>query len=79
MLAFVPKDQFKLLAGENAQTDYQFNKKQIHHLFCATCGVSSFAHGAGPDGKEMVAVNTRCLDGVDLGSLKVNQFDGRSM
>ena len=48
LLAFVPQSQFRLLAGEDALTDYQFNKKVIHHLFCATCGVASFAHGEKP-------------------------------
>src|SRR3954469_21049226 len=51
MLTFVPAEQFKLLKGENAQTDYQFNKKHIHHLFCSTCGIASFANGVGPNGK----------------------------
>ena len=43
LLAFMPKDSFKLLSGEGATTEYQFNKHNIHHLFCATCGIQSFA------------------------------------
>jgi hypothetical protein len=78
LLTFVPEGQFKLLKGESALGDYQFNKKVIHHLFCKTCGVGSFARGKGPDGKVMCAVNVRCLDGVDLGGLTVKEIDGRS-
>lgn len=78
VLSFVPADAFRLLAGEDALTDYQFNKHMIHHLFCATCGVTSFARGKGPDGKEMVAINVRCLDDVDLGAVKITQHDGKS-
>ena len=78
LLAFVPADQFELLSGEGDLTDYQFNKKQIHHLFCSTCGVRSFARGKGPDGKEMRAVNVRCLDDVDISTLTPMQFDGKS-
>ena len=55
--------EFKLLSGEGATTEYQFNKHVIHHLFCSTCGIQSFAHGKGPDGIEMVAINARCLEG----------------
>jgi hypothetical protein len=79
LLAFVPADQFKLLSGENNLTDYQFNKKVIHHVFCSTCGVRSFARGKGPDGAEMRAVNVRCLDDVDVSTLTPMQFDGKSM
>src|ERR1700753_489673 len=42
-LAFVPAPQFKLERGDDALTDYQFGKKRIHHLFCKTCGIRSFA------------------------------------
>jgi hypothetical protein len=79
LLTFVPAAQFKQLAGEGAQTDYQFGKKHIHHLFCTTCGVRSFSHGAGPDGSEWFAVNVRTLAGVELESLKVKHFDGRHL
>ena len=74
-----PKEGFKLLAGEGAMFEYQFDKHSIHHLFCATCGIQSFAHGKRPDGAEMVAVNARCLDGVDVDSLKVKKVDGRKL
>ena len=39
MLAFIPTDQFKLVSGEEALSDYQFNKMKVHHLFCRRCGV----------------------------------------
>ena len=78
MLAFVPLEQFKLFQGEEALTDYQFNKEVIHHFFCSTCGIRSFARGTGPGGNEMAAVNVRCLDDVDLDSLKIKQVDGKS-
>jgi hypothetical protein len=78
LLAFAPASEFKLLSGEDALTDFQFNKHVIHHLFCKKCGIESFARGSGPDGSEMAAINVRCLDDVDVGSLKIMQFDGRS-
>ena len=78
-LTFVPGASFKLSSGADSLTDYQFNKKAIHHLFCKNCGVGSFARGTGPDGVEMVAINVRCLDDVDLDELTITPFDGRSL
>jgi hypothetical protein len=80
LLAFVPDEDFTLRSGDGALTDYQFGKKHIHHQFCATCGVNSFSHGRRPvDGKEMYAVNVRCLEGVEADTLPVKRVDGRSL
>jgi len=78
LLSFVPAERFRLERGADATTDYLFNKHHIHHLFCQTCGIKSFARGAGPDGKPMVAVNVRCLDGFEPSQFKVREFEGRS-
>ena len=77
-LTFVPAAQFTLLSGADALTDYQFNKMNIHHLFCSTCGITSFARGTARDGSAMVAINTRCLDDVDIATLDVTMVDGKS-
>jgi hypothetical protein len=79
LLAFAPVEQFRLLSGEEQLRDYQFNKKQLHHFFCSQCGVRSFSGGIGPDGKEMRAINVRCLEGVDVDSLQVHKYDGKSV
>jgi hypothetical protein len=79
LMAFAPAQGFKLLSGEEALTEYLFNKHIIHHLFCSNCGIESFARGKNPaDGVDMVAVNVRCLDSVDIDVLNVKKFDGRS-
>jgi len=78
LLTFVPTSNFKLLKGEDAMTEYQFNRHNIHHLFCSTCGIQSFARGKRPDGAEMVAINARCVDDIDLDKLTVKKIDGRS-
>lgn len=79
LLTFVPASSFTLVSGEADLVDYLFNKKHIHHLFCGTCGVRSFARGVGPDGAEMFAVNVRCLDDVDPATLTVQPYDGKSL
>ena len=79
MLMFVPADKFKLEKGSDNLTSYLFHKKHIDHVFCKTCGIKSFARGQRPDGSEMIAVNVRCLDGVDLEKIPTKQFDGKSL
>src|SRR5258705_3682304 len=78
LLLFVPAGTFQLLQGEDNLADYQFNKQVIHHVFCKTCGVRSFARGRNADGKDMVAINMRCLEGFELADTKIQNFDGRS-
>ncbi len=78
LLAFVPVDAFTLLSGEGALTDYGFGPKRIHHLFCGRCGIRSFARATDPAGREVVALNVRCLEGVEPEAFAVHRFDGRS-
>jgi hypothetical protein len=78
-LTFVPASEFKLISGEDALRDYQFAKRKVHHLFCSACGVESFGRGAKPDGTEMIAINVRCLDDVDVSKLAPRPFDGKSL
>ncbi len=78
ILTFAPESAFDLEKGEGALSEYRFNKQKIAHLFCATCGVQSFGKAASPDGAPMVAINARCLDGVDPASLSPHAVDGRN-
>lgn len=79
LLTFVPLSAFRLLTGEDEVTVYHFNKKLIDHTFCKTCGTASYGKGSDGNGNEMVAINVRCLDDVDLSTLKVNEYDGASV
>jgi hypothetical protein len=78
ILVFTPAENFVLQQGAGDLTAYRFNSKTIEHLFCASCGMESFARGVMPDGTKMAAVNVRCLEGVDLDAIKPRQVDGRS-
>lgn len=77
VLSFVGQSQFRLDQGDDNLTDYQFGAQKIHHLFCKTCGVKSFARGESPQGP-MVAVNVRCLDDVELDKVPTQSVNGRA-
>ncbi len=50
----------------------------INHHFCPNCGCAPLATGRGPSGAATAAVNVRCLEGVDLTTIKRVPVDGRS-
>ncbi|HET8699556.1 MAG TPA: GFA family protein [Gammaproteobacteria bacterium] len=79
LLFFVPHEQFVLKTPESGLGVYTFNKHLIKHHFCKTCGAAPFGKGIRPDGRPMVAINARCLHGVDLASVKRVPVDGRSL
>lgn len=77
LLIFIPPSQFRLLSGENDQSEYYFNKKVIQHLFCKTCGVQSFAYGKDKEGNATVAINIRSFEDVDLKEFTQVPFNGK--
>lgn len=77
VLAFAPREKFVLKSGDGDLTEYLFNRHAIQHLFCAKCGIQSFAYGE-QKGQKMVAVNANCLDGVDARALPSKAIDGAS-
>jgi len=79
LMWFVPRSALTLLTPAADMATYTFNKHTIKHHFCPTCGIHPFGEGTGPDGKPSAAVNVRCLEGVDIESLKVNHYDGRKL
>jgi hypothetical protein len=77
----IKPDAFRLLAGKDALTDYQFGTNSVHHPFCRTCGVRSFGTGhVEALGGDYVSVRLSALDNVDpaeLGTAPVRYFNGR--
>jgi hypothetical protein len=73
--AIVPRPAFELIAGHDDITTYRFNTGVAQHHFCKHCGVQGFyVPRSDPD---KIDVNVRCLEGVDLRSLRVIPFDGQ--
>jgi hypothetical protein len=70
----VPRAQFELLSGAGDLTVYTFNTGIAKHQLCRHCGIHPFyVPRSDPD---KVDVNVRCLEGVDVATLRVEPFDG---
>ena len=78
LLSFTTPDKFHLETPRDAIATYRFNKHVIEHHFCKTCGCAPFSDGKTPDGNRMVAINLRCVEGIDPASVKISPYDGAS-
>ncbi|MDO8787903.1 MAG: GFA family protein [Sulfuritalea sp.] len=79
LLWFVPREKLRLLTPDEAANTYTFNKHVIKHRFCPVCGIHPYGEGTDPKGPAMAAVNIRCLEGIDLSAIPVQNYDGRSV
>jgi len=67
LLWFLPTDKVDISVQEDVLTSYQLNKHVIDHHFCKICGIHPYATGI------------RCIEDLDLESIKISHFDGRSV
>ena len=80
LLWAVPFENLHLLTPESSLATYTFNTHKIKHRFCPVCGTGTFGQGTNPKTQApMAAINIRCLEGVDIQTIKRIQFDGRSL
>jgi len=80
LLWFVPREKMRLLTPEADMGTYTFRNHVIQHHFCHTCGMNPYAEGVDPkNGNKTAAINIRCLEGIDLASVPVKNFDGRAL
>jgi hypothetical protein len=78
LLWFVPRNALKLKTPASDLGTYMFNKHVIRHCFCPKCGIHTFGEGTDPKGNAIAAVNLRCIENLDLTTIPVHHFDGRS-
>ena len=78
--AVIPARAFRLERGDDAHAHYAFGGARIHHLFCRTCGIKSFARGRAEGIGDFVAINIACLDATadELAGAPVRYENGRS-
>ncbi|MBI3715469.1 MAG: GFA family protein [Betaproteobacteria bacterium] len=81
----VAPDRFRLIAGADAQTEYQWvppgrPESGLHYRFCKTCGIRTPGYGEqGPGGGPFYFVAVASLDDADAGELasSIKYVDGQ--
>lgn len=73
-----PQD-FRLLTGEDALSEYRYGAKNERHFFCTHCGVRPFGLGNSPRLGAFYGVSVTCLDdatSAELAGAPVRYVDG---
>lgn len=77
LMVKVNESKFKLLAGAESLTAYQFHTKTARHFFCKVCGIYTFHRKrVTPDN---LGINVHCLEGFDAQGIPVRQAVGAAM
>ena len=73
----VPKEQFRLLKGEDALLLYHWNTRIAKHYFCKHCGI--YTHHQPRTRADMVGVNLGCIDTIDASKIPVERLEGSKL
>jgi hypothetical protein len=73
----VPPENFKLLAGQDALTLYQFGSKTAKHWFCKYCGIHPFSNPR--SAPNMYNINVHCLENAEAekATTEIKVFAGK--
>lgn len=70
LIASVPREQLRVVQGEEQLRLYQWNTKIAEHYFCADCGI--YTHHRRRSKPDEFGFNIACLEGVDTFALERN-------
>jgi len=73
----VPKENFRLLKGEDALGLYEWNTRAAKHYFCKNCGI--YTHHQPRTRADMIGVNLGCIDEIDTRKLPVERVEGSKL
>ena len=77
LMVKVHERQFKLLAGADSLTEYQFHTRTARHFFCKVCGIYPFHRKrVTPDN---LGINVFCLHDFDPSGIPVRNAVGAAM
>lgn len=80
IMASVPVERLRVVAGIDKLTLYQWNTRQARHYFCSVCGI--YTHHQRRSNPREYGFNVACIEGVDpfaLGAIAVGDGAAQSL
>lgn len=77
VMALVDQGQFKVTAGSDSLSEYQWNTKKAHHYFCSKCGI--YTHHQPRTMPDKVGFNVACIDELEPLEFEVALRDGKAL
>jgi hypothetical protein len=74
---YVAPEQVKLLTQKVQLSTYMWRFATCGQHFCPTCGVAVIRTST--QFPPPVSINARCLEGVDIATLTIREFDGKTL
>lgn len=71
----VPVEAVRLVSQKCSFSSYHWRDADGGTEFCPTCGTAMMRTGY----RDRIAINARCIEGIDIFTLKVRRYDGRNL
>ena len=75
--AYFDADQVRIDAASDVLSSYAWGERTITYHRCAHCGCTTHYSTLENEHVEMIAINCRMAELVDIGGIEVRDFDGR--
>jgi hypothetical protein len=72
---YVAPQQVKLKTKSKGLSTYIWRSTSGGQHFCSTCGIPIFRTSI--EHPPPLSINARCIEGIEVGTLTIRQFDGR--
>ncbi|KAF2655497.1 hypothetical protein K491DRAFT_778686 [Lophiostoma macrostomum CBS 122681] len=81
LFVYPSREQLTLKSGADAMNAYTFGQKRSLHRFCTKCGCSVYTDPRmteyGGESLDLLAVNVRMFQNIELNDLNIVEFDGK--
>ena len=74
--AYYDEENVKVIAGVKHENTYSWGEKTITYHRCDECGCTTHYTTTQDDGSELIAVNCRMAQLLDVSNIPVREFDG---